>query len=60
MAFLPISPGITALDVSAGGGYTTELLARAIGPTGVVYPASAGAQDGRFGASAVALYPAAA
>ena len=37
LAFLPLSPGITALDVSAGGGYTTELLARAIGPTGVVY-----------------------
>ena len=28
---------LEALDVSAGGGYTTELLARAIGPTGKVY-----------------------
>jgi predicted methyltransferase len=37
LAFVAISPGMTALDVSAGGGYTTELLARAIGPTGVVY-----------------------
>ena len=37
LAFLAISPGMTALDVSAGGGYTTELLARAIGPTGAVY-----------------------
>ena len=37
LAFLAITPGITALDVSAGGGYTTELLARAIGPTGKVY-----------------------
>ena len=32
-----IKPGITALDISAGGGYTTELLARSIGPTGKVY-----------------------
>jgi predicted methyltransferase len=37
LAFIGIRPGITALDVSAAGGYTTELLARAIGPTGIVY-----------------------
>jgi predicted methyltransferase len=37
VGFLAITPGITALDLSAGGGYTTELLARAIGPTGKVY-----------------------
>lgn len=37
LAFIRITPGIVALDVSAGGGYTTELLARAIGPTGTVY-----------------------
>ena len=37
LAFIGIRPGMTALDVSAGGGYTTELLARAIGPTGLVY-----------------------
>jgi predicted methyltransferase len=37
LAFIAITPGITALDVSAGGGYTTELLARSIGPTGKVY-----------------------
>jgi len=29
--------GITALDVSAARGYTTELVARAVGPTGKVY-----------------------
>ncbi|MDP9043251.1 MAG: hypothetical protein M3O01_00440 [Pseudomonadota bacterium] len=28
---------MVALDVSSGGGYTTELLARAIGPQGTVY-----------------------
>jgi len=37
LAFIGIRPGMVALDVSAGGGYTTELLARAIGPTGTVY-----------------------
>jgi predicted methyltransferase len=37
LAFVAITPGITALDLSAGGGYTTELLARSIGPTGKVY-----------------------
>ncbi len=37
LAFIGVRPGITALDLSAGGGYTTELLARAAGPTGKVY-----------------------
>lgn len=37
VGFLAITPGITALDLSAGGGYTTELLARSIGPDGKVY-----------------------
>jgi hypothetical protein len=34
LLFIGIHPGITALDLSAAGGYTTELLARAIGPVG--------------------------
>jgi predicted methyltransferase len=37
LQFIGIRPGMIALDVSAGGGYTTELLARAIGPSGKVY-----------------------
>src|SRR5690242_19217070 len=37
LAFIGIRPGIVALDVSAAGGYTTELLARAVGPNGRVY-----------------------
>jgi predicted methyltransferase len=32
---------MVALDVVSGGGYTTELLARAVGPTGRVYGQSA-------------------
>ena len=48
--FIGVRPGMVALDISAGGGYTTELLARAVGPIGRVYgqspppaPAVAGA-----------------
>jgi predicted methyltransferase len=37
LAFIGVRPGMTALDLSAAGGYTTELLARAIGPSGAVY-----------------------
>ena len=40
LAFIGLRPGWVALDVSAGGGYTSELLARAIGPTGLVYAQS--------------------
>ena len=40
LMFIGIRPGWTALDVSTGGGYTTELLARAIGPAGTVYAQS--------------------
>ncbi len=37
LGFIGIVPGIVAFDLSAAGGYTTELLARAVGPTGKVY-----------------------
>jgi len=37
LAFIGVREGITALDVAAGGGYTTELIARAVGPNGRVY-----------------------
>jgi predicted methyltransferase len=37
LAFIGVRPGMVALDLSAGGGYTTELLARAVGPGGRVY-----------------------
>ena len=42
LMFIGVKPGWTALDVSTGGGYTTELLARAIGPTGIVWAQSRG------------------
>jgi predicted methyltransferase len=41
LAFIGVRPGMVALDVVAGGGYTTELIARAFGPTGRVYGQSA-------------------
>jgi predicted methyltransferase len=37
LSFISIRPGIVALDLSAAGGYTTELLARANGPQATVY-----------------------
>jgi len=37
LAFIGIRRGMIALDISASAGYTSELLARAIGPTGKVY-----------------------
>lgn len=41
LAFIGIRPGMKALDISAAGGYTSELLARAVGPAGAVYGQSA-------------------
>ena len=41
LAFIGMRPGMQVMDLSAGGGYTTELLARAVGPAGKVYGQSA-------------------
>lgn len=43
LQFADVQPGMRVAELGAGGGYTTELLARAVGPTGVVY-----AQNSRF------------
>jgi predicted methyltransferase len=37
LAFAGIKPGMKVADLAAGGGYTTEMLSRAVGPSGVVY-----------------------
>lgn len=37
LQFAKIGPGIKVLEIGAGGGYTTELVSRIIGPTGNVY-----------------------
>ncbi len=37
LAFIGAKPGQSVLDMGAGGGYSTELMARAVGPSGKVY-----------------------
>jgi predicted methyltransferase len=37
LAFFGLQPGMKVAELAAGGGYTSELLARVVGPTGVVY-----------------------
>ena len=47
--FLPLTqvkPGMQVLDVSAAGGYTTQLLALVVGPTGIVYAQNPPARPG--------------
>jgi predicted methyltransferase len=45
MAFFKVKPGMQVADLWAGGGYTTELLARIVGPTGKVYSQNTGFPD---------------
>lgn len=40
LAFTQVRPGMQVLDVSAGAGYTSQLLALAVGPTGMVWAQS--------------------
>jgi len=37
LEFYGVMPGMRVLDLGAGGGYNTELLARVVGPSGIVY-----------------------
>lgn len=37
LEFYGVLPGMRVLDLGAGGGYNTELLARVVGPSGTVY-----------------------
>jgi predicted methyltransferase len=37
LAFAGVKPGMKVLDVGAAGGYSTELMARTVGPSGKVY-----------------------
>ena len=40
LAFAQVAPGMRILDVSAGAGYTTQIMALAVGPTGKVWAQS--------------------
>lgn len=42
-AFFGVAPGMRVAEIQAGGGYSTELLARIVGPSGTVF-----AQNNRF------------
>ena len=50
LAFYGVRPGMQVLDISAGGGHNTELLARAVGASGRVYAQNpaAGRLDARM------------
>ncbi|MEO8344170.1 MAG: SAM-dependent methyltransferase [Betaproteobacteria bacterium] len=37
LAFAQVKPGMKVLDVSAGGGYSSQVLALAVGPSGMVW-----------------------
>ena len=37
LAFAGVRPGMKVLELGAGAGYSAELLARSVGPQGVVY-----------------------
>jgi predicted methyltransferase len=41
LMFTAPRPGLKVLDMGAGGGYSSELMARAVAPTGVVYAQNA-------------------
>jgi predicted methyltransferase len=41
LAFTGVRTGMRVLDMGAGGGYSTELMARAVGPGGAVYAQNA-------------------
>lgn len=40
LAFAQVAPGMRVLDVSAGAGYTTQIMALAVGPSGKVWAQS--------------------
>jgi predicted methyltransferase len=48
LAFAGVRTGMNVLDMEANAGYSTELLARAVGPSGVVYAQDSAAVIERF------------
>ena len=48
LAFAGVKPGMKVLEVGAGSGYSAELLARSVGPQGVVYAHNSADAIARF------------
>jgi predicted methyltransferase len=48
LAFVGVKPGMKVLDMEANAGYSTELLARAVAPDGVVYAQDSASVIERF------------
>jgi predicted methyltransferase len=48
LAFIGVKPGMQVLDMETSAGYTAELLARVVGPTGKVYAQDSAAVIERF------------
>jgi predicted methyltransferase len=48
LAFAGVKTGMKVLDMEASAGYSTELLARAVGPSGIVYAQDSAAVIERF------------
>jgi predicted methyltransferase len=48
LAFTGVQTGMKVLDMEANAGYSTELLARSVGPTGTVYAQDSAAVIERF------------
>lgn len=46
LTFFGLAPGMRVADLGAGGGYTTELVARMVGPTGKVFAQDSPHWDG--------------
>ncbi|MFT3692022.1 MAG: hypothetical protein QM831_02690 [Kofleriaceae bacterium] len=46
LAFMALKPGMRVADLAAGSGYTTELVARSIGPTGKMFAQDSPSWDG--------------
>ncbi len=47
LEFTGVKTGMSVLDMGAGGGYSTELMARSVGPTGKVYGQDSADQSAR-------------
>lgn len=52
LTFFGIAPGQKVADLASGGGYTTELLARVVGTSGVVYGQNSPGILAKFGSGA--------